>query len=250
MIVRLALTQVSPGAEPGCELAGTVAGTDLCKGARTDLRVSFGKQGRSAFLQPRNGMTMAAPNVLNPHPPEFERFLYASVGEDRNGYVVTVLSTLARLGLDPWKKPLTGRAGARRRASAVGNAACSISGRPHARKRSRQGRTRPEPAASGRPGVRHPEASCLDGGRRPPRHSGAIWAVLAIIFLLFQMFMVGGSGARRMTVSTQTTRTPVMRRTRPGRFRRANRAFSGTWRNTSGPVARQRAGDNSKPTPS
>jgi hypothetical protein len=49
-------------------------------------------------------MTMAAPNVLNPHPPEFERFLYASVGEDRNGYVVTVLSTLARLGLDPWKE--------------------------------------------------------------------------------------------------------------------------------------------------
>jgi hypothetical protein len=45
---------------------------------------------------------MAKPNVLNPHPPEFERFLYASVGEDRNGYVVTVLSALARLGLDPW----------------------------------------------------------------------------------------------------------------------------------------------------
>ena len=47
---------------------------------------------------------MAAPNVLNPHPPEFEQFLHASVGEDRNGYVVTVLSTLARLGLDPWKE--------------------------------------------------------------------------------------------------------------------------------------------------
>ncbi|MBL4930181.1 hypothetical protein [Fuscibacter oryzae] len=27
---------------------------------------------------------MAAPNLLNPHPLEFERFLYASVGEDRN----------------------------------------------------------------------------------------------------------------------------------------------------------------------
>jgi hypothetical protein len=32
----------------------------------------------------------------------FDRFLYASVGEDRNGNVVTVLSTLARLGVDPW----------------------------------------------------------------------------------------------------------------------------------------------------
>ena len=47
-------------------------------------------------------MTMTRPSVLTPHPPEFERFLYAAVGEDRNGYVVTVLSALARLGLDPW----------------------------------------------------------------------------------------------------------------------------------------------------
>ncbi|MCC5987032.1 MAG: hypothetical protein JJT95_05070 [Pararhodobacter sp.] len=29
-------------------------------------------------------------------------FLYATVGEDRNGNVVTVLSTLARLGVEPW----------------------------------------------------------------------------------------------------------------------------------------------------
>jgi hypothetical protein len=47
---------------------------------------------------------MAGPDGLNPNPPEFERFLYASVGEDRNGYAVTVLSTLARLGLDPWNE--------------------------------------------------------------------------------------------------------------------------------------------------
>ena len=64
-------------------------------------------------------MTMADPNVLNPHPPEFDRFLYASVGEDGNGYVVTVLSTLARLGLDPWNETAElvalGRAAARSR---------------------------------------------------------------------------------------------------------------------------------------
>lgn len=41
---------------------------------------------------------------LHPHGHEFERFLYAYVGEDRNGYVVTVLSALARLNLDPWKE--------------------------------------------------------------------------------------------------------------------------------------------------
>lgn len=33
----------------------------------------------------------------------FDPFLYAAVGEDRNGNSVTVLSTLARLGLEPWE---------------------------------------------------------------------------------------------------------------------------------------------------
>jgi len=33
---------------------------------------------------------------------DFDQFLYASVGEDRSGYAVTVLSALARLGFDPW----------------------------------------------------------------------------------------------------------------------------------------------------
>ena len=34
--------------------------------------------------------------------PQFEPFLYAPVGEDRHGDTVTVLSMLARLGIDPW----------------------------------------------------------------------------------------------------------------------------------------------------
>lgn len=34
----------------------------------------------------------------------FDSFLYAAVGEDRNGSLVTVLSTLARLGVDPWSE--------------------------------------------------------------------------------------------------------------------------------------------------
>ena len=33
-----------------------------------------------------------------------DRFLHASVGEDRNGNPVTVLSAFARLGLDPWEE--------------------------------------------------------------------------------------------------------------------------------------------------
>lgn len=47
---------------------------------------------------------MSSRIILNPNPPEFERFLYATVGEDRQGTDVTVISALSRLGLDPWKE--------------------------------------------------------------------------------------------------------------------------------------------------
>ena len=47
---------------------------------------------------------MARVDVLHPDGADFEQFLYAFVGADREGFEVTVLSTLARLGLDPWKE--------------------------------------------------------------------------------------------------------------------------------------------------
>jgi hypothetical protein len=47
---------------------------------------------------------MSHGDVLDPQPRSYERFLHASVGEDRNGSLVTVLSMLARLDLDPWKE--------------------------------------------------------------------------------------------------------------------------------------------------
>ena len=36
------------------------------------------------------------------HHSEFNEFLFASVGEEKSGQELTVLSALARLGLDPW----------------------------------------------------------------------------------------------------------------------------------------------------
>ncbi len=36
--------------------------------------------------------------------PEFDKFLYASIGEDRNGTMLSVLSALARLDVDPWQE--------------------------------------------------------------------------------------------------------------------------------------------------
>jgi hypothetical protein len=39
--------------------------------------------------------------------PRFDTFLFAPVGEDRNGMLVSVLSALARFGVDPWKEAET-----------------------------------------------------------------------------------------------------------------------------------------------
>lgn len=47
---------------------------------------------------------MAISDVLRPDGPDYDGFLYAFIGEDRNGTMVTVLSILARLGLDPWRE--------------------------------------------------------------------------------------------------------------------------------------------------
>ena len=41
------------------------------------------------------------------HKSEFDPFLYASVGEERNGMSLSVLSALARLDMDPWQEAAT-----------------------------------------------------------------------------------------------------------------------------------------------
>lgn len=185
-----------PDTEPVAKSLGTVASTDLCKGAGTDLRVPLGKRGRFAFPQQRNGKKMAEPNILNLHPPEFERFLQASVGEDRNGYVVTVLSTLARLGLDPWKETAElvtlGRDAARARLGALLARFRDVPtlASDHSRVARDLSQLLPEAPTSGT--LKRAASTAVDGRLGK---SGAIWAVLAIIFALFQLFMVGGPGA-------------------------------------------------------
>ena len=140
-------------------------------------------------------MTMAEPNVLNLHPPEFERFLYASVGEDRKGNIVTVLSTLARLGLDPWNETaelvMVGRDAARSRletlfsrfrdvpklASDHGRVARDLSlllpESPSARSLKRAGST-------------------TATGRSVP--TAAVFTIVAIVLVLLQMLFFGGTG--------------------------------------------------------
>jgi hypothetical protein len=56
--------------------------------------------------------------------PEFDDFLFAPIGEDRNGILLSVLSALARLDVDPWQEAaelarLPGETGTQRLASLI-----------------------------------------------------------------------------------------------------------------------------------
>ena len=141
-------------------------------------------------------MTMPGTSILNPHPPEFERFLYATVGEDLNGSVVTVLSTLARLDLDPWKETaelvMLGRDAARLRLERVLAGFLDV------------------PALMTDHGTVAREL-CLLLPERPPKHplsqadssatiarlasSRTLWAILAIILVLAQILFNAAPGS-------------------------------------------------------
>lgn len=139
---------------------------------------------------------MNAQNVLNPHPPEFEQFLYASVGKDRRGYAVTVLSTLARLGLDPWKETAElvtlGRSAAQTR---LGTQLARFWDVPtlasdHLRVARDLSQLLPEGRMSGSP---RRSAETITGNRMST--GKAIWVALGIAFLLLQIFLIGGTGS-------------------------------------------------------
>lgn len=51
---------------------------------------------------PMSGNTTTAPSVFALRTSAFNDFLYAPIGEEDNGMILTALSALARLGVDPW----------------------------------------------------------------------------------------------------------------------------------------------------
>lgn len=135
---------------------------------------------------------MPGTHVLNPHPPEFERFLYASVGEDRRGSVVTVLSALARLNLDPWTEAADlaalGREAAATRFALLLSRVRDVPalGQDHGA----VGRelTRLLPEGTARPGT---DPAANTGS---PVSPGVFWVILAALVLLAQMMFGGFSG--------------------------------------------------------
>jgi hypothetical protein len=67
---------------------------------------------------------MTRPDSVALPGPEFNDFLFSSIGEDRNGMLLSVLSALVRLDVDPWQEAaeldrLPGKAATRRLASLI-----------------------------------------------------------------------------------------------------------------------------------
>lgn len=139
-------------------------------------------------------MTMSAADILHPQNAEFERFLYASVGEDRNGAIVTVLSTLARLNLDPWQE--AAELAALERAAAHSRLGLLLSRfsdvptlvRDHESVARKLALLLPE----------HPaRATTLRAAmtKETMRSSGMIWTIVAVLLLLIQLMFSGAPGS-------------------------------------------------------
>ncbi|TMV09147.1 hypothetical protein FGK63_08555 [Ruegeria sediminis] len=137
--------------------------------------------------------TMPSGGILHPHKPEFERFLHASVGEDRVGDAVTVFSALARLDLEPWEEAPA--------LAALENEAAG------SRLEMLLSQFRDVPALKqdyrlvARELIRLPErrerCATISGtvAKGPAMSSGVIWMVLAILFLAMQMVFAGAPGS-------------------------------------------------------
>jgi hypothetical protein len=121
---------------------------------------------------------------------EFEPFLYAPVGEDRNGQIVTVLSTLARLGLDPWKEAAAlaalGRDAASSRLGLLlsGFRDVPALGRDHLSVARELAGLLPALSATVRVPVEPLAVGSLMSSRR-------FWVVVAALFLLIQIMILG-----------------------------------------------------------
>lgn len=109
---------------------------------------------------------------------------------------MTVLSTLERLGLDPWQEAselvTLGRDAARSRLETLLARFRDVPTLTSDHRRVAQDLSQllPERQTSG--SLKRVASTVADGR---PGKNGVIWAVLTIIFLLFQIFMIGGTGA-------------------------------------------------------
>lgn len=75
------------------------------------------------------GLEATLPPAFSLLKSEFNDFLFAPIGEEKNGLVITVLSAFARLGIDPWQE--SARLGQLSTANATQRLTSIISGLPN-----------------------------------------------------------------------------------------------------------------------
>ncbi|WP_378949343.1 hypothetical protein [Paracoccus sp. R86501] len=135
-------------------------------------------------------------NRLNPHPPEFDQFLYAPVGEDRNGQSVTVLSTLARLNLDPWTETAElvalGHDAARLRIGLLLARSWDVPALENDRAQMARNLSRLLPRNPQTQSIKRATSLITDGRWG---NSGLIWLVPLLIFVMIRLAFVISSGS-------------------------------------------------------
>lgn len=138
---------------------------------------------------------MQGAEVLQSQGNDFDRFLYAFVGEDRNGMEVTVVSALARLGLDPWKEAaelaVLGHDAARARLEKLLSAFNDVPSLDceHVAVSARLISLLPERDSRCVANMAGPKIF-----NRPPISVGGVLAVLVVVFALAQVFFLAQSG--------------------------------------------------------
>ena len=135
---------------------------------------------------------MAAPGVRLMWPLQFDRFLHATIGRERNGMDLSVLSLLARVGHDPWTE--AARLAELPRAAAADSLAATIAclpGESRTRVHARMvalclvpllpGKDQP---AQGTPAASRRQGSCMSG---PQLTRAMLSATLALVLLIGTM---------------------------------------------------------------
>ena len=142
--------------------------------------------------------------------PEFDNFLFAPIGEDGNGMLLSVLSALARLDMDPWQEAakLSGLPGA----AATQRLASLIAALPN------QSSAYPDPAtvAARLVALLPRSANPNIPSRAPLFGAGAVTHPQAIIYVyvIFMVFALGAPNGSRRTVYRRRRSVTFMHRPR------------------------------------
>jgi hypothetical protein len=144
---------------------------------------------------------------------EFDRFLYASVGDDNNGMPLTVLSALARMDVDAWEE--ASKLTQLPQESAVTQLASLLGGIRHAPVAGLDPARIAGPLIALLPCPRDhaPPMFKAFAQAAPTKHPAAISTLLTVltymIFMLVSQWLIGGLQAPRQIQAPSTSAPPI-----------------------------------------